>query len=147
MLEILSIGCLLSIVLCLRLSYWCRKFLQRGYPKYLEPFLKPRHSAYTSQAESVLLEVPHFAASVYKSSQYFGISFAYDAPKIWNDLPDDVFITAKMPARHQRDFLQKLMVLLLFIKFNILIFIVICRQKRKNLNAGQVPAIQPAYLT
>ena len=25
-----------------------------------------------------------------KSSKHFGLSFAYDAPKIWNDLPDDV---------------------------------------------------------
>ena len=24
------------------------------------------------------------------SKKYFGLSFAYDAPRIWNDLPDDV---------------------------------------------------------
>ena len=43
-----------------------------------------------SQADGVFLEVPHFALSVYKSSKHFGLSFAYDALKIWNDLPDDV---------------------------------------------------------
>ena len=31
-----------------------------------------------------------FAISVYNSTKHFGLSFAYDAPMIWNDLPDDV---------------------------------------------------------
>ena len=68
------------------------KFLLSGYPKYFEPFLKPRHSVYRmrrSQSDGVLLEVPYFA-STYKSKNYFGLSFAYEAPRIWNDLPDDV---------------------------------------------------------
>ena len=54
------------------------KFLHSGHPKYFELFLKPRHSVYRtrrSQSDGVLLEVPHCA---------------YDAPRIWNDLPDDV---------------------------------------------------------
>ena len=61
--------------------------------EYFAPFLKPRQSIYNthkSQADGVFLEVPHFATSIYKSSKHFGLSFAYDAPKIWNDLPDDV---------------------------------------------------------
>ena len=69
------------------------KFLHRGYPKYFAPFLKPRHSVYNthkSQTDGVFLEVPHFAPSVHKSYKHFGLSLAYDAPKIWNDLPDDV---------------------------------------------------------
>ena len=69
------------------------KFLHCGYPKYFSPFLKPRQSVYKtrkSQADVVFLEVPHFATSIYKSSMHFGLSFAYDAPKIWNDLPKDV---------------------------------------------------------
>ena len=41
------------------------------------------------QSDGVLLEVPH-CASIYKSKTHFGLSFAYDAPRIWNDLPDDV---------------------------------------------------------
>ena len=63
------------------------KFLNCGQPRYFAPFLKPRQSVYNtrrSQAEA------HFATSLYKSSKHFGLSFAYDAPKIWNDLPDDV---------------------------------------------------------
>ena len=45
------------------------KFLQSGNPKYFEPFLMPRHSAYNthrSQSDGMFLEVPHFA-SVFKS--------------------------------------------------------------------------------
>ena len=69
------------------------KFLHCGYPKYFAPFLKPRQSVNNtrkSQADGVFLEVPHFATSIHKSSKHFGLSFTYDAPKIWNDLPDDV---------------------------------------------------------
>ena len=68
------------------------KLLHSGNPKYFEPFLIPRHSAYNthqSQSDGKFLEVPHFA-SVFKSQKHFGLSFAYDAPMIWNDLPDEV---------------------------------------------------------
>ena len=68
------------------------KFLHSGNPKYFEPFLIPRYSAYNtrrSQPDGLFLEVPHFA-SVFKSRKHFGLSFAYDAPMIWNDLPDKV---------------------------------------------------------
>ena len=68
------------------------KFLHSGNPKYFEPFLIPRHSAYNtrrSQSDGMFLEVPHFA-SVFMSRKHFGRSFAYDAPMIWNDLPDEV---------------------------------------------------------
>ena len=69
------------------------KFLNHGQPKYFAPFLKPRRNVYNtrkSQADGVFLEVPHFSTSIYKSAKHFGHSFAYDAPRIWNDLPDDV---------------------------------------------------------
>ena len=68
------------------------KFLHSGKPKYFEPFLIPRHSANNtrgSQSDGMFLEVPHFA-SVFKSRKHFGLSFVYDAPMIWNDLPDEV---------------------------------------------------------
>ena len=69
------------------------KFLHCGHPKYFAPFLKPRQSVYNtcrSQADGVFHAVPHFATSIYKYSKHFGLSFAYDTPKIWNALPDDV---------------------------------------------------------
>ena len=68
------------------------KFLHSGNPKNFDPFLIPRHSAYNtrrSQSDGIFLEVPHFA-SVFKSRKHFGLSFAYGAPMIWNDLPDVV---------------------------------------------------------
>ena len=77
------------------------KFLHSGYPKYFELFLKPRHSVYRtwrSQSNGVLFDVPPFA-SIYKSKKHFGLSFAYDAPRIWNDLPDDI-LTAKSLSLH-----------------------------------------------
>ena len=36
------------------------------------------------------LQVPPFHSSVFKSAKHFGHSFAFDALKIWNDLPQDV---------------------------------------------------------
>ena len=55
---------------------------------YFEPFLIPRHSAYStrrSQSDGVILKVPH---SVFKSRKHFGLSSAYDEPTIWNDVPE-----------------------------------------------------------
>ena len=69
------------------------KFLHSGYQIYFVPVLKPICCIYKtckSQADGVFLEVPHFVTSAYKSTKYFGLSFAYDVPKIWNELPDDV---------------------------------------------------------
>ena len=76
----LSIGCLFNSILYLRLPYWCTSSLHSDYPKYFVPFLKPR-----------------IATLVYKSTKHFGLSFAYDAPMIWNDLPDDVY---SVTSRH-----------------------------------------------
>ena len=36
------------------------------------------------------LEVSQFSLFLYKSKKQFGSSFAFDAPTIWNELPDDV---------------------------------------------------------
>ena len=35
-------------------------------------------------------KVPQFCPSVHKSKKHFGHSFAFDAPMVWNDLPDEV---------------------------------------------------------
>ena len=48
------------------------------------------YSTHRSLADGVVLEVPHFAPSVDKSTKYFGLSFAYDVLMIWNDLADNV---------------------------------------------------------
>ena len=68
------------------------KLVYSGIPKYFEHFLIHRDSAYNtlqSQSDGMFLDFPHFA-SVFKSQKHFGLSFMYDAPMIWNDLPDEV---------------------------------------------------------
>ena len=42
------------------------------------------------QSDGIILHGPQCQPSIYKSTKQFGLSFAYDAPKIWNELPDDV---------------------------------------------------------
>ena len=37
-----------------------------------------------------VLEVQQFIPSVHKSTKQFGFSFANNAPKVWNELPDDI---------------------------------------------------------
>ena len=39
-----------------------------------------------------VLEVPQIIPSVYKSAKQFVFSFAYDTPKVLNDLPDDIIL-------------------------------------------------------
>ena len=67
--------------------------LQRGSPSYFGPSLSlsscshcTRHSHHDRQ----YLAVPPFHSSLYKSVKHFGHCFAFDAPKIWNDLPTNV---------------------------------------------------------
>ena len=48
-----------------------------------------------------------------------------------------------MPATHHRDFLHQLRVFLVFIEFNILICILMERQKRTHLNPAPSSALQP----
>ena len=81
------------------------KFLHSGYPKYFAHFLKCSHGVYNtlkSQADGVFLEASHFAPSVYKSSKHFGYSFAYDTPKIWNDLLNDVRLATSLHSLRQK---------------------------------------------
>ena len=69
------------------------KYLHNNCSKYFSPFLKVRQCAYNtrlSQSDGIILHVPQYQPSIYKSTKQFGLSFAYDAPKIWNELPDDV---------------------------------------------------------
>ena len=63
------------------------------YLLYFSPFLKVRQCTYNtrlSQSDGIILHVPQYQPSIYKSTKQFGLSFAYDALKIWNELPDDV---------------------------------------------------------
>ena len=69
------------------------KFLHSGSPSYFEPFLSFSSCPYStrhSHPDRQYLTFPPFHPSVFKSAKHFGHSFAFDAPKIWNDLPQDV---------------------------------------------------------
>ena len=65
------------------------KFLHSGTPEY--SYLKPPKLAYVTcccQSDGIVLDVP--PCTSYKSPKQFGNSFSFDAPTIWNDLPDEV---------------------------------------------------------
>ena len=69
------------------------KYLHTNCPKYFSPFLKVRQCAYNtrlSQSDGIILHVPQYQPSIYTSTKQFSLSFAYNAPKIWNEFPDDV---------------------------------------------------------
>ena len=62
-----------SVSICTALLVY--NFLQSGYPKYVKPLLKPKHSVYNThrdQADGAVLEVTHLASSVFKSTKPFG---------------------------------------------------------------------------
>ena len=69
------------------------RYLYTNCSKYFSPFLKVRQCAYNtwlSQSDGIILHVPQYQPSIYISTKQFGLSFAYDAPKIWNEFPDVV---------------------------------------------------------
>ena len=59
------------------------KFFNSGSPSYFELFLSVTQIVNTSQ----FLFSTHQS---FKSVKHFGHSFAFDAPKMWNELPHDV---------------------------------------------------------
>ena len=68
------------------------KFLHTGFPRYFAPYLSSYSSSYStrrSQSGGNFLVIPKFHPSVHKSVKQFGNSFAFDAPSIWNALPDE----------------------------------------------------------
>ena len=66
------------------------KYLHSGSPSHFDPFLSLSSCSYStrgSHPDRQYLTVPPFHSSVFKSVKHFGHSFAFDAPKIWNELP------------------------------------------------------------
>ena len=69
------------------------KFLHNGHPSYFGSFFVyscGRYSTRYNHPDKRFLEVPQFCPSVHKSKNHFGHSFAFDAPAVWNHLPDEV---------------------------------------------------------
>ena len=69
------------------------KFLHTGFPRYFASYLSSYSSSYStrlSQSGGNFLVIPKFYPSVHKSVKQFGNSFAFDAPTVWNGLPDEI---------------------------------------------------------
>ena len=69
------------------------KYLHTGFPRYFAAHLSSCSSSYStrcSQSGGNFLVIPKFCLSVHKSVKQFGNSFAFDAPTVWNALPDQI---------------------------------------------------------
>ena len=67
------------------------KYLHTDFPRYFGPYLAcSSFSHNTKCSQSSYCEVTPFNFSHNKSSTQFYFSFAFEAPKLGNDLPDDV---------------------------------------------------------
>ena len=72
------------------------KFLHTGFPKYFTPYLSTHstdssfYSTRFSQSGGNFLVIPKFYPSIHKYVKQFGYSFAFDAPTVWNALPDEI---------------------------------------------------------
>ena len=63
-------------------SYWLPEIfcsISFQVPQYLR-----------SQSVANFLNVPKFQPKIHKSTEQFGFSFAFDAPTVWNSLPEDI---------------------------------------------------------
>ena len=69
------------------------KFIHTGFPKYFASHLSTYCTTYNtrhSQSVANCLNVPKFQPTIHKSTKNFGFSFAFDAPTVWNSLPEDI---------------------------------------------------------
>ena len=69
------------------------KYLTTGQPKYFAPHLswyKSTINTRRSNPRKLFLHVPPYCSTIHKSEVHFNNSFSYDAPKLWNDLPQDI---------------------------------------------------------
>ena len=75
------------------------KFLHTGFPKYFAPYISSYSSSYStrrSQSGGNFLVIPKFQPSVHKSVKQFGHSFAFDAPTVWNALPEEIRVSLSL---------------------------------------------------
>ena len=77
------------------------KFLHSGSPTYFQPLLSLSSCSCSTRRihpDRQYLTVPPFRPSVFKSVKHFDHSFAFDAPKIWNEFPHDVRSAASVAS-------------------------------------------------
>ena len=69
------------------------KYVHTGFPRYFAPYLSSDSRSYStrcSQSGGNFLVIPKFCPSVHKSVKQIVNSFAFDAPTVWNALPDEI---------------------------------------------------------
>ena len=69
------------------------KFFHTGFPKSFAPYISSYSSSYSTRCNKSgenFLVIPKFQPSVHKSVKQFGHSFAFDAPTVWNVLPEEI---------------------------------------------------------
>ena len=79
-------------------------YLTTSQHKYFAPYLSLYKSAMNtrrSNPKNMFLQVPHYCSSIHKSKVHFN-SFSYDAPKLWNDLPQDIRSAPKLSCFESR---------------------------------------------
>ena len=67
-------------------------FLHSGHPSYFGSLLstRGRYSTRYNSPDKRFLNFPQFYPSVQKPKTHFDHSFAFNAPMVWNDFPDEV---------------------------------------------------------
>ena len=81
------------------------KFIHTGFPKYFAPYLSSYCTTYNtrrSQSVANFLNVPQFQPTIHKSTKQFGFSFAFDAPTVWNSLPEDIRVSPIIASRSSK---------------------------------------------
>ena len=74
------------------------KFLHTGFfAPYLSSYSSSYHTRH-SQSGGNFLVIPKCYHSVHKSAKQFGNSFAFDAPTVWNALPDEVHASPSLAS-------------------------------------------------
>ena len=81
------------------------KFLHTGFPKYFAPYISSYSSSYRtrlSRSGGNLLVIPKFQPSHHKSVKQFGHSLAFDAPAVWNALPEEIPASPSLASFRKR---------------------------------------------
>ena len=76
------------------------KYLHTGCTRYFAPYLSSYSSSYStrcSQSGGNFLVIPKLCPSV-ESIKQFDHSFAFDAPTVWNALPDEICASPSLKA-------------------------------------------------
>ena len=87
-------GFLLNITQFLKQPHLFTSFFHyNGFPKYFAPYISSYSRSYStrhSQSGGKFLVIRKFQPSIHKSVKQLDYSFAFDAPTVWNALPDEI---------------------------------------------------------